>query len=77
VVSGPPFAPPETYLFVDGAYLRKVADEWTQELFGVPAEINFAALRNLFPHTRRVFYYDCLNDKQKDGESQTDFDARV
>ncbi len=78
MVSGPFFAPPETYLFIDGGYLRKVADELMQALFGVPADIDLAAVRrNLSPHPRRVFYYDCLNDVRKDGESETDFDPRV
>jgi uncharacterized LabA/DUF88 family protein len=67
----------ETYLFIDGAYFRRVADEYMQQLFGVPAEINYGALRRGGPIIRRVFYYDCLNDIQKDGESQADFEARV
>ena len=69
--------PHETYLFIDGAYLRKVIDEYMQQMFGVPAAINYDALRNVAPNIRRVFYYDCLNDIQKDGESHADFDARV
>ena len=67
----------ETYVFIDGAYFRRVADDFMQQMFGVPAEISYASLRNVVPNVRRVFYYDCLNDIQKDGESQTDFEARV
>lgn len=78
MVTGPFFAPPETYLFIDGGYLRKVADELMQAVFGIPADIDLAAVRrNLSPHPRRVFYYDCLNDVHKDGESDSDFDLRV
>lgn len=66
-----------TYLFVDGAYFRLVVDEYMQLLFGVPAEIDYAALRQISRDIRRVFYYDCLNDRQKVGESSADFEARV
>jgi uncharacterized LabA/DUF88 family protein len=66
-----------TYLFIDGAYFRKVVDEYMHDLFGVSAEINYIALRRVAPDVRRVFYYDCLNDIQKKGESQAEFEARV
>lgn len=47
------------------------------QIFSVPAEIEFASLRNATADVRRVFYYDCLNDIQKDGESDADFKNRV
>jgi hypothetical protein len=67
------FVPLETYLFIDGAYFRKVADEYMLQLFGVPAEIDYRALRRGGLNPRRVFYYDCLNDIQKNGESNGRF----
>jgi uncharacterized LabA/DUF88 family protein len=65
-----------TYVFIDGNYLRKVADNFMQEMFGVASELNFDAIR---PGTnvRRVFYYDCLNDLRNNGESDAEFEARV
>jgi uncharacterized LabA/DUF88 family protein len=65
-----------TYVFVDGNYLRKVADGLMQEMFGVDAELNFDAIRP-GNNVRRVFYYDCLNDLRLEGEPDSEFDARV
>lgn len=71
-----PAAQERTYVFIDGNYLRRVADNFMQEMFGVSAELNFDAIR---PGTnvRRVFYYDCLNDLHGDRESDSEFGARV
>lgn len=76
-MSGPLRIPDKTYVFVDGAYFRKVADEFMEEMFSVPAEIDFRSLRGVGPNVERVFYYDCLNDIRKDGESEVDFAKRV
>lgn len=67
----------KTYAFVDGAYLRRVADEFIAEMFSVSAEIDFQQLRGVASNVERVFYYDCLNDIRKDGESDTDCARRV
>jgi uncharacterized LabA/DUF88 family protein len=67
----------KTYVFVDGAYFRKVADEFVEEMFSVPAEIDFPSLRGVSLNAERVFYYDCLNDVRKDGESDANFSKRV
>ncbi|MGP0020648.1 MAG: NYN domain-containing protein [Candidatus Sulfotelmatobacter sp.] len=65
-----------TYVFIDGAYLRKAADELMRRMFGTVADLNFDAIR---PGTnvRRVFYYDCLNDIRAENEAVPDFEARV
>jgi hypothetical protein len=34
-----------TYVFIDGNYLRKVADELIGEMFGTAAELDFNAIR--------------------------------
>jgi hypothetical protein len=72
---------PETYAFIDGAYFREVTSGLIQRMFGVEAEINYRSLfmnlRDLTSPLRRVFYYDCLDDIQKNGESTNDFDTRV
>jgi len=66
-----------TYVFVDGAYLRRVADDLIGEMFSTPAELDFRALRGVGPNVRRIFYYDCLNDVQKENEPTANFTSRV
>lgn len=68
--------PETTYLFIDGAYCRKVCDEYMQQMFEVPAQIDYSVIGRS-ASAQRVFYYDCLNDIQKDGEPKLHFDARV
>src|SRR5260370_31949119 len=46
-------------------------------MFSVPAEIDFRSLRGVGPNVERVFYYDCLNDIRKDGETDADFEKRI
>lgn len=71
----------DAYVFIDGAYFREVTNDLIQRMFGVQAEIDyrflFSRLHNYMSGLRRVFYYDCLDDLQKNGESNTDFEARV
>jgi uncharacterized LabA/DUF88 family protein len=71
----------ETYAFIDGAYFREVTSELIQKMFGVEPEIDYRSLLMSLRHSasplRRVFYYDCLDDIQKNGESAEDFETRV
>jgi uncharacterized LabA/DUF88 family protein len=71
----------ETYAFIDGAYFREVTSELIQKMFGVEAEIDYRSLfmsfRSYGSPLRRAFYYDCLDDIQKNGESTRDFETRV
>lgn len=66
-----------TYVFVDGAYLRRVADALIGEMFSVPAELDLRTLQGVGPNVRRVFYYDCLNDVQRENEPAVEFTNRV
>lgn len=75
-IANVPLLQEKTYLFIDGNYLRKVADRFMQEMFAVDAELNFDSIRP-GNNVLRVFYYDCLNDLRQDGESASDFEARV
>lgn len=77
IYAGSPRVPDRTYVFVDGAYLRKVVDEFIAKLFAVPAEMDFSALRGVAPDVRRVFYYDSIHDVLKDGESTADLETRI
>jgi uncharacterized LabA/DUF88 family protein len=73
----------DAYAFIDGAYFREITSELIQKMFCVQAEIDYRCLfRSLHSYEgrfdlRRVFYYDCLDDVQKNGESDTDFETRV
>jgi uncharacterized LabA/DUF88 family protein len=73
----------ETYAFIDGAYFREVTRELIQKMFRVEAEIDYRSLfMSLYRSApqlplRRVFYYDCLDDIQKNGESTKDCETRV
>jgi uncharacterized LabA/DUF88 family protein len=66
----------ETYLFIDGAYLRKHYTESTQKWFGEVGEINFKQLKESF-HAQKCFYYDCLDDMRGEGESESGFESRL
>ena len=63
-----------SYLFVDGGYLRKVAEKFGSEFFGVDElPINHAVLGNRFT---KCFYYDCL-PAQRGNEALQAYEARV
>jgi uncharacterized LabA/DUF88 family protein len=66
----------DTYLFIDGEYLRRVYNEAMQSVFGCDGELSFAALKQNARATR-VFFYDCIDDVQRPAESGSVFDARV
>jgi hypothetical protein len=47
-----------------------------QRLFGVPADLDFNQIRGAL-RASRVFYYDCLEDTPRDGETSDGFGART
>jgi uncharacterized LabA/DUF88 family protein len=58
--------PSAEYLYVDGGYLRKRLETYSQRYFnGEPFELDFA---NLFGAYEKKFYYDCLPSRRKDEE---------
>jgi uncharacterized LabA/DUF88 family protein len=67
----------DTYLFVDGAYLREQYTRAANEWFGHTGDINFEILIRTSYMAQKTFYYDCLDDIQRSGEGQIDFEARV
>ena len=74
--SGGAYSGPQeiSYLFVDGGYLRKVAEKLGSEFFGIDRlPINYAALGGRFT---KSFYYDCL-PAPRTGESSEAHEARV
>ncbi len=66
----------DTYLFIDGEYLRRIYREAMEGFFGVEGDLDPGRLR--MPSTAgRAFFYDCLDDIRRDGESEAEFQARV
>jgi len=66
------------YLFIDGAYLRFCYEKVMKDFYGS------ADFRNVdFTHVirgcdaQKVFYYDCIDDMQKQGENDLDVEKRV
>lgn len=70
-----------TYLFIDGGYLRINYSNSVRPWFGVEGEINFIELRDGLRGggiaIERCFYYDAIEDEQRQGESADDFRSRV
>ena len=65
-----------TYVFIDGGYLRKVYAAAMCEFFGSGGDLDFTQLKNGVG-AKRAFYYDCLDDIQRDGESREDSQGRI
>lgn len=62
------------YLFVDGNYLQLAYESLVKKFFGNSGDLDFAKLGS---GPSRVFYYHALDDEQRSGESQADFEKRV
>ncbi len=66
----------DTYLFIDGGYLQTVYRDQFTPLFGDGYLVDYKSVMETF-NARRAYLYDCLDDVQKAGESDADFQARV
>jgi NYN domain len=66
----------DTYIFIDGGHLRRYHAEAVTPWFGYPAELDLGVLRG-GSGAQKCFYYDCLNDRQQNGESDQDYQQRV
>ena len=68
-----------TYLFIDGGYLRRNYANAVRPWFGSDGEIDFFELRKSLqgPSIERCFYYDALEDEQRDAETKDEFDHRI
>jgi uncharacterized LabA/DUF88 family protein len=63
-----------SYLYIDGAYLRKLVESASAKYFaGTYVDIDPHRLTSSF---RKSFYYDCLPSRVK-GESEEDLDVRL
>jgi uncharacterized LabA/DUF88 family protein len=68
--------PDHNYLFIDGGYLRECYSRTIRGYFREEGKLHFPTIRGNIGVTR-VFYYDCLHDVPKKGESDSDFKQRV
>lgn len=67
---------PVTYLFIDGAHLRHRYSQRVERWFGMPSQIQHHKIKQDLS-ANKAFYYDCVDDIQKQDESDQDFEARV
>jgi uncharacterized LabA/DUF88 family protein len=66
----------DTYLFIDGGYLKTVYRDLFAPLFGDNYVVDYKTVKDTFG-ARRAFLYDCLDDVQRTEESDAEFKARV
>lgn len=66
----------DTYLFIDGEYLRRRYDAAIRSVFNCAGDIDFAEIKRQ-ADAKRAFVYDCLDDIRQTGESDADYDSRV
>jgi uncharacterized LabA/DUF88 family protein len=67
------------YVFIDGGYLRRRIRESMGKIFEVPEPeflIDFNLMKRSY-NARRAFYYDCLDDQIRPGESDQELRERV
>lgn len=69
----------DTYLFIDGEYLRRIYGDAMRSIFlcGVPDEdIDYSEFKRV-ARAKRVFFYDCIDDEKQQNESEPEFQKRV
>lgn len=59
-----------TYLFIDGGHLRKYYAEAVREWFQGEGDINFGAIKRHAGEALRLFYYDCIDDREGENEPE-------
>jgi uncharacterized LabA/DUF88 family protein len=65
----------DTYLFIDGRYLRNRLTD-AMQVFQNDGDISFRRIMDE-ARAKRAFYYDCIDDEQKQGESEEVFNNRI
>jgi uncharacterized LabA/DUF88 family protein len=66
----------DTYLFIDGKYLRDKHSKALLRIFPQAPEISLLQLKGQ-ARAMRVFFYDCLNDRRAEAESEEAFQTRL
>jgi uncharacterized LabA/DUF88 family protein len=68
--------PTDTYLFIDGEYLRQIHRDVMQDFFGADGDIDFSAIKR-DARAIRALVYDSIDDEQREGESEETRVARI
>jgi hypothetical protein len=64
----------ETYLFIDGEYLRQSYRDAMHSMFDKDGDLDPAKIR--YPTmARRAFFYDCLDEIKSGSETEDEFSA--
>lgn len=66
----------ETYLFIDGAYLRDKHSKALRRVFAQVPEVSLLQLKGQ-ANAKRVFFYDCLHDIKDEAEPEEAFQERL
>lgn len=69
----------DTYLFIDGEYLRRIFQAAMENMFKCEVrdeDINYIEIMEQ-ARAKRAFFYDCIDDERQSGETETDFQKRV
>jgi hypothetical protein len=69
----------DTYLFIDGEYLRRIFKDAMQNILlcsVTDEDIDYAEIKRQ-ADAKRAFFYDCIDDEQQHGESDADFQNRI
>jgi hypothetical protein len=64
-----------TYVFIDGSYVREAIDRAMKVVYGVPGDMAPDAI--VPPDAFRAYFYDCVDDLKRQGETEAEFCARV
>src|SRR5690242_3733672 len=64
------------YLFVDMANFRRYFDENIMRWTGVTTPIDYKVLAKS-KDAKKAFFYDCIDDRRKPGETDEDYNARL
>ncbi|SRR6266478_1858943 len=66
----------DTYVFIDGEYLRRRYVGAIQDVFQSDGEIDFGFIKHQAA-AKRAFFYDCVDDEKRSGEADADHLKRV
>ncbi len=65
------------YLFIDGSYARELYRRAMEQVFGTYGQLRPERIANQIGPVFRTFFYDCLDDLRRNGETEADFKARA
>jgi uncharacterized LabA/DUF88 family protein len=69
----------DTYLFIDGEYLRHIFSDAMKEMFlcnVCDEDIDCKTMKE-DARAKRAFFYDCIDDERQPGETEENFQKRV